>query len=689
MSRIDPVLKAALEGFIVTNYANRAKSYQGYDFEVLREQLARLRDQALSRNAELLDQFQEKAEQHGAQVLRAKDSASANRLVLEIMEKHGARKLVKTKSMVSEETRLNEFLEKNGIEPRETDLGEWIVQLRGERPTHMVLPAIHLTRKEVAEVFSKKLGRKVPQDPVALVQIAREELRKEIFDAKVGLTGANALIAENGSIMMVTNEGNGRLVSTIPPVHIALASIEKVVPCLNDALAMLRLLPKSATGQVITSYVSFISGPHRESEYIILLDNHRSELLADPVFKETLRCIKCSSCLNYCPVYLLLGGAEYSHIYMGGIGTLLTAWIHGLEKSKDLASLCLGCHRCEEVCPAKVRITDLVVSLREKLNKELGKPVLKKLAFENIIARPERQAQAFGLVRASRKIIESKDGFARQMPGPLQKFDRMRSLPAPAEKTFTQLFSEKFGSKPQQGNKKVRIYGGCLVENFYPEIGLAATAVLSKLGYQVDLLQGGCCGFPALNSGFKDAAKSAFSSLAEKMNEGDTIITLCPTCTTMLSVKGPELMGAGPGKNIVIPFSRFIMEREAEKIAGIIKQAPAEVKLTFHESCHSKHFLKSSDFSRSLIEKALGRKILEMKNSDSCCGFAGTFSLDHPDLSEALLSEKLAAIKASGAEVVALDCPGCLLQIRGGCHRQKIPVRVKHIAEIFAELVSQ
>lgn len=293
MSRIDPTLKAALKGFTVTNYANRAKSYQGYDFEELRENLAKLRDAALAKNAELLDQFQAKAEAHGAKVLRAKDGASANQLVLEIMEKHGAKKLVKTKSMVSEETRLNEFLEKQGIEPRETDLGEWIVQLRGERPTHMVLPAIHLTRKEVAEIFSKKLCREIPQDPAALVQTAREELRKEIFDAKVGLTGANALIAENGSIMMITNEGNGRLVSTIPPVHIALASIEKVVPSLNDALAMLRLLPKSATGQVITSYVSFISGPHREAEYVILLDNHRSELLADPIFKETLRCIKC------------------------------------------------------------------------------------------------------------------------------------------------------------------------------------------------------------------------------------------------------------------------------------------------------------------------------------------------------------------------------------------------------------
>jgi iron-sulfur cluster protein len=688
--KIDRHLEAALKTFTTNFRANRAKAFSGFDFEQLRGQLAEARDRALGRNEELLAQFQQNAEKHGTVVLRAKDSAEANQMVLEIMERHGAKKLVKSKSMVSEETRLNHFLEDHGIEARETDLGEWIVQLRAERPTHMVLPAIHLTRKDVAEIFSKKLGRPIPGEIPAMVQIAREELRKEIFDVKVGLTGANALIAETGSMMMVTNEGNGRLCSTIPSVHIVLASIEKVVPSVKDALLMLRLLPKNATGQVITTYVSFISGPHQDSQYLVLLDNHRSELLKDPVFKDVLRCIKCSACLNVCPVYLLLGGAEYSHIYMGGIGTLLTAWINGLKESKDLAGLCLGCHRCEEICAAKIPIADLVIALRERLNRELGKPMAKRIIFDGVFSRPGLHKQGFKLARSARSLIKGKDGFARKMPAGLQDYDRYRSLPGPAEKSFSELFNEKFGSKKAESGKgRVRIYAGCLVENFYPEIGLAAADVLSKLGYQVALVDAGCCGFPAANAGFKDAARPGYEKLLENISGDDLVVTLCPTCTTMLTHAGPELMPSAKSQGLaqrVVPFSRFLIERESENLKKLLASKSGGAIITYHESCHHKHLLKASEASRSLLKIALGTDITEMPDADSCCGFAGTFSLDHPDLSEALLAEKISAVKASGAEVVALDCPGCLLQIRGGCHKQNLPARVMHLAEILAQL---
>jgi len=689
--KIDSRLKAALKGFTANYYLNHANSFQGYDFEQLREQLAQSRDRALERNAELLDQFQKNAEAHGSKVLRAKDSLEANNMILEIMEKHGAKKLFKSKSMVSEETGLNEFLLAHGREPRETDLGEWIVQLRSERPTHMVLPAIHLTRNQVAEIFASKLGREVPRELSSLVAIAREELRKEIFEAEVGLTGANALIAENGAMMMITNEGNGRLVSTVPPAHIVLASMEKVLPTLKDALLMLRVLPKSATGQVITSYVSFIAGPHRKSQYIILLDNHRSELMAEPVFRQVLRCIKCSACLNFCPVYLLLGGAEYAHIYMGGIGTLLTAWIHGWRESRDIASLCLGCHRCEEVCPAKIKIADLVVDLRGRLNQELGKPILKSIIFDGIIAEPKKTERIFALSHSAAVLLKSKDGFARKMSWPFNKFDHFRPLPAPSAKSFSRIFAEKFSAtKLGEGKGRIKIYAGCLVEHFYPEIGIAAAKVLKKLGWVVEPVPAGCCGFPAANSGFSDAAKKAFSKLMENVSADDTIITLCPTCTTMLTHQGPELMPSKEAEALagkVFPFSKFLSERENEALKNLLKDNELSHKVTYHDSCHQKHLLKAGDASRDLLKMIAGCNFIELPNADSCCGFAGTFSLDHPELSEALLSEKLATIQSSGAQMVAVDCPGCLLQIRGGCTQQLVNCEVNHIAEILAELI--
>ena len=690
--KIDRHLETALKNFATNFRANREKAFSGFDFEKLREQLAESKDRALARNEELLDQLLSNAEKHGTKILRAKDSAEANRMVLEIMERHGAKKLVKSKSMVSEETRLNHFLEEHGIEARETDLGEWIVQLRGERPTHMVLPAIHLTRNDVAKIFSEKLGRPIPGEIPAMVQVAREELRKEIFGVKVGLTGANALIADTGSMMMVTNEGNGRLCSTIPPVHIVLSSVEKVLPSINDALLMLRLLPKNATGQIITTYVSFISGPHKDSQYLILLDNHRSELLKDPVFKDVLRCIKCSACLNVCPVYLLLGGAEYSHIYMGGIGTLLTAWIHGLKESKDLAGLCLGCHRCEEICAAKIPIADLVIALRERLNRELGKPLVKRIIFDGVFSRPALHKQAFQIARSARTLIKDKDEFARKIPAPFQKYDRFRSLPAPARKTFSEQFDIHFGRGVIDGAKgRVKIYAGCLVENFYPGIGIAAAGVLEKLGYGVGLVKGGCCGFPAANSGYFDAAKKSYNALLENLSAGNTVLTLCPTCTTMLVHLGPELFPSHKAKGLaksVIPFSRFLFERESGTIENRLKKHHQGMSFTYHESCHHKHLLKASEASRGLLKAALETEIIEMPDADSCCGFAGAFSLDHPELSEALLSEKISAVKASGAENVVLDCPGCLLQIRGGLRKQGDAVRVLHVAELLAEILA-
>jgi len=689
MKKINPGLKKVLQDFSKSYRIKRQAVLQGYDFEDLRTSLAELKDRSLDRNTELLDRFENQARAHGAVVLRARDGAEANAMVLKICRDHGVRTMVKSKSMVSEETGLNGFLAGHGIEARETDLGEWIVQLAAERPTHMVMPAIHLTRRDVAALFTAKTGRPVPEDIPALVRIARAEMRKEIFAAQAGLTGANALIAENGAIMLVTNEGNGRLVTSVPPVHIVLASIEKVLPTVTDALTLLRLLPRNATGQAITSYVSFIAGPHRGPQSVILLDNHRSEMLADPRFREALRCVKCSACLNVCPVYQIIGGEEYSHIYMGGIGTLFTAWIHGLKASRDLARVCLRCHRCEESCATKIPIADLITALAGRIRDREGAPLWKRFAFDGVMASPRLQQTAFKAARTARKIIAKKDGFSRKLPAWMKKYDRFRALPAPAAATFSKLFKAEFGARRAAAKSTkglVTIFGGCLVEHFYPEIGLAAARVLSKLGYDVRVAPGLCCGFPPSNAGFEKAAGEAFAALVKKIQIDGPLITVCPTCTTMLAKRGAEIAGSEKAKDLaarVVPFSRFVAENEMDSLARLLTNERPALLATYHDSCHHKNLLKAERASRMLVEAAARSGIREMDEPDACCGFAGTFSLDNPEISAELLADKLAAIERTGADIVAMDCPGCLLQIRGGVRRKGLAVRSAHTAELL------
>jgi L-lactate dehydrogenase complex protein LldF len=689
MKKIDPHLRCVLKEFSQSYLLKRESAFAGIDFEKLRTELAAMKDEALRKLREYVALFEARASQGGAKVHRALDSAAANHLVHEILREHGAGFLVKSKSMVSEETALNGFLTQRGIKVRETDLGEWIVQLAAEPPTHMVMPAIHLTRKDVADIFSRRLGRNVPEDIPGLVEIARNELRQEIFRAGAGLTGANALIAENGSVMLVTNEGNGRLVSAIPPVHIVLASIEKIVPTTKDALLLLKVLPRSATGQTITSYVSFIAPSRDKDLHIILLDNHRSEIQADPTFREILRCIKCSACLNVCPVYQAVGGKEYAHIYMGGIGTLLTAWIHGLKASRNLADFCLGCHRCEAFCPAKIQVADLVIALKERVRQEMGGPSWKRLAFDGVLAHPTVVRTLFSSARLSRPLLGRKDGFARKLPPLLRKYDRFRSLPSPARESLSQQVSkEPAQGKTWKKRPRVVLFAGCLVEHFYPEVGLDARCVLAKLGYKVVMADAVCCGFPAANSGFRSAAAKTFRKLARGLEDADIILTLCPTCTAMLTHLGPDMLGTEKARRLarkVLPFSRFLLEKEKYQLRILLSSRHLPKLVTYHDSCHHKYVLQAAAESRELIELAVGARIREMEAADSCCGFAGSFSISHPEVSESLLEDKLESIRRSGAQVVALDCPGCLMQIRGGANRRGARVDVKHTAQILAE----
>lgn len=358
-------LRAALaklkQGFRI----NRAQSAaQLPEFEALRDTAKALKDHTLEHLDYYLDYFERQVIARGGQVHWCRDAAEARNAILEICRSVDARTVTKSKSMVSEEIAINDFLERNGVTPVETDLGEYIIQLRDEPPSHIVAPAIHLDRTHVADAF-REAHEDLPKDrvldePSDLLCEARQQLRQKFYAADVGITGANFLVAETGTSIIVTNEGNGDLTQILPRVHVVLATLEKVVPTLEDASTLIRLLARSATGQEISVYTTLSTGPRRpedvdgpEQFHVVLLDNGRSGMLGGP-FQDMLRCIRCGACINHCPVYGQIGGHAYGWVYPGPMGSVLTPSLIGLAEAHHLPNASTFCGRCEEVCPVRI-----------------------------------------------------------------------------------------------------------------------------------------------------------------------------------------------------------------------------------------------------------------------------------------------------------------------------------------------
>lgn len=334
-------------------------------FEQWRQTARQIKSWALAHLAELIVEFEQKISAKGAVVLYARDAEEANRHVLRIVAEHSVRRVVKSKSMVSEEINLNHVLEAQGVRVMETDLGEYIVQLAGQRPAHIVTPALHMSAEEVGRLFAQRLGEPFSAEHQNLTSIARRHLREEYLQADLGISGANFAAADSGTLVIVENEGNAGLSTSCPPVHLALVGIEKLIPRLADLPVFLNLLGRSGTGQKLTSYTHLIHGPVPGRKlYVILLDNGRSRLLADPAHRAALHCIRCGACLNACPVYRRTGGWAYGWVYPGPIGAIVTPGLLGLEEAGLLPFASSLCGACAEVCPVKIDLAHQLVHLR-------------------------------------------------------------------------------------------------------------------------------------------------------------------------------------------------------------------------------------------------------------------------------------------------------------------------------------
>ncbi len=420
-------------------------------FERLRDRARELKHEVMEHLDFYLAQFADNVERNGGHVHWARTSEEACTIILDLAKRAGAHEVVKGKTMVSEEIELNLALEAGGIRPVETDLGEFIIQLAGERPVHIVAPAMHKTRQDVSDLFTAHLKSEPTSEPERLTLIARGALRDLFQKAGMGLSGANFAVAETGTVVLVENEGNIRFCTTAPRVHVALVGIEKVIPLFTDLGVFLRLLPRSGTGQKLTSYTSLLTGPRRAGEdgpdemHVVLLDNGRIATLADEKMREALFCIRCGACLNACPVYRKIGGHAYGWVYSGPIGALITPQLTGLAGARELPFASSLCGACRDVCPVKINIPDLLLHLRSEVQEQT--PALKPRGalmqertamrlWACAMTRPWAYRWGGRVARWGQRLY-ARQGWIRRAPVfPLSRWTEGRDVPALAPESF-------------------------------------------------------------------------------------------------------------------------------------------------------------------------------------------------------------------------------------------------------------
>lgn len=426
------------------------------DFESWRERGRAIRAHTIAHLDHYLELFATNLERAGGRVHFAADAEEAAAICVGIATARGAKLAVKSKSMVTEEIELNAHFTRHGIAAVETDLGEWIVQLAGETPAHIILPCIHKSRGEIRALFERHAGTELSEDTASLAGYARRTLRQRFLEADIGISGCNFAVAETGSIAMFTNEGNGRLVTTLPRTHVAVMGMERIVPSLADLSVMAELLPRSATGQKLTTYLNLLTGPRRKGEadgpdelHVVIVDNGRSAQLGDPDFQEILHCIRCGACLNVCPVYRQIGGHAYGSVYPGPIGAVLIPLFQPeRELATELADASSLCGACHEACPVKIPIHDMLVKLRERNARRGRGTTAERLLIglsADVLSSPATFAQVGRIARTLQRWTIG-DGTRMKFIGrnlPLVRhWLRTRNLPPPPRRAFRDLWPE-------------------------------------------------------------------------------------------------------------------------------------------------------------------------------------------------------------------------------------------------------
>jgi L-lactate dehydrogenase complex protein LldF len=446
----NPRLAEAYRSSTMRLFTHRLSSVAEFPaFDRLRDAAREAKRHTIQNLDYYLNQFADNVERNGGKVHWAATAEEVCKIAVDIVRQAAAKEVVKAKTMVGEEVELNHALEAARIRPVETDLGEFIIQLAGERPAHIVGPAIHKTRDDVSDLFVEHIKAERTNVPEELTAIARRALREMFQKAGVGVSGANFAVAETGTVVTIENEGNIRMCTTVPRVHIALVGIEKLIPRLVDLGVFMRLLGRSGTGQKLTTYTSLLTGPRRAGEdgpqemHVVMVDNGRTKSLADPKMREMLYCIRCGACLNTCPVYRKIGGHAYGWVYSGPIGALVTPQFAGIEQARELPFASSLCGACREVCPVKINIPDMLLHLRSEAQEHAPLPsralLPERTAFRLwawVMRHPFMYRLGAGLARWGQTAVAQK-GWIRKIPAyPVSNWTKERDFPALAPESF-------------------------------------------------------------------------------------------------------------------------------------------------------------------------------------------------------------------------------------------------------------
>lgn len=679
----------------ISQFLGPAKALVVEKFPLAGPQHRHTKAQAIANLQARLEETIRNLEANGCQVYRARTSADAIAYTRKVIKPGSL--VVKSKSNAAKETGVLEALALDGVTVIETDMGDRICQIGNIPASHPLGPALHVPVGKIAELFAIESGHEVAADPNAIVSVARGLIRDAFFQAHYGLSGANAIAADTGSIILTENEGNIRLGTNLPPVHIIFAGIEKIVPTLEEAIHVCHTAALYGTGTSVGGYINVASGPGRDSidgpleMHIILLEEGRWEAI-EAGFSESLACINCGACINVCPVYKEIG-EQYGYKYFGGIGIIHTALRNGVEKALDNGlSLCVGCRQCVDACPGNIPTPDLILKLRQRAVTKYGLGRTKTFVLKYFLGgnpsrtwRWGRRLQPLGLQRTSKE-----EGY--QVRFPWLGVDLKRLLPTLADKPAFLTYQEDQTGLDQE-SERVAYFVGCLNNLVFPEVAGATLEVLKEQGVAVHFPQDQiCCGYPMQTAGDLDLAKEmARRNIALLTGKAvDRIIVDCPTCGTALRGYAILLSDDQVWGNIARQFSpkvrdifEFLSERESKTGEPRLSMKGAlQAKVSYHQPCHLK-YLGLNQAAESLA--TIPGLVFDLPSIDgACCGFGGMTSLEHYDLVATIATRKVDSTP-EGTEILATACPGCMVHLADGLFQHGRAIKVKHAIELLAE----
>ncbi len=664
--------------------------------ESFRKEVRAIKLRCLDQQEELVRRFAEKVRERGSRVFLAKDGAEAIGYILKIAAENSAKIVAKSKSLTSEEIDVNTPLEKAGIEVVETDLGELIIQKVHEKPFHLVFPAIHKNVEEVAEIFKRVTGEEIPPDAEAVMKVVRRYLRPIFLNADIGMTGANVGIAETGAIVIETNEGNARLVSSIPDVHICIMGREKIVDTVEDSLYMMLAHPISAVGQQLTTYVTFLAGrsplgetPERgkRESHIIILDNGRTRMAEDPVFRDALNCIRCGACMNVCPTYGVTGGHTFGHIYPGPMGIPWTSQVHGLEEAARFASLCISCDLCKEICPVEIDIPMMIAAVKDKVHETRPQPWVNRVLMAS-----EAFARLGSATAPISNLFLKNRPFRRGMEMVLG-IDHRREIPPFDRNTLVRRFRKR-GPSPLSNPRFRAVFFTDVYANYNaPELGMAAIELLEALGCEVLLPAPKWSGYPFIGYGdLKKARRIASDNvrfLLPFAEQGYYIVATEPTAAYCLKFSYPSLMEGSPEAEIVARqthdlFGFTALMEETSPPAQRPDPILEGLRLGLYIPCHQRP-LGTGRFTADFLRRR-GAEV-EFIDSGTCCGMAGTFGLKKGmlgyELSQAVGEPLFQTFREAGVDAIVTESSVCRIHLKEGTG-----LDVRHPLELLGMMTS-